>query len=247
VQLLAPPVTHPDRAPPVEEDPRRERVGADREVGPLHRRAQIRIGGAAALTPADRHLEIAEALLLETVHVVGQGVTGLPAGLEPGGVQGVLQQAAARRERSVRAAIVVAATGAALGALEVRQHVAVAPARCPLALPALVVERVAAHVHHAVDRRGAAEDLAARGVQAAAVQLWLALGVVAPVVLRHVHRDRQRARHLDPHRAIGAAVLEQQHLVAAVLGQAVREHAAGGAGADDEVVDGFLRHDLSPQ
>src|SRR6202034_3717442 len=108
-----------------------------------------------------------------------------------------------------------------------------------LLLPVLEIERVTAHVHHAVDRGGAAEHLAARGVQAAAVEMRLGLGPVAPVVALHVHRDRERTRHLDPQRAVRAAVLEQQHAVAAVLAQAIGEHAAGRAGADDHVVERF--------
>ena len=76
-----------------------------------------------------------------------------------------------------------------------------------------------------------------RAVSAAASQERLGFGCVLPIVLRHVHRDRQRAGHLDQHGFVGSAVFQQQHRVRAVLGQAVGQHAPGGAGADDDVVE----------
>ena len=68
---------------------------------------------------------------------------------------------------------------------------------------------------------------------------------VAPVVGAHVHRDRERRRHLDQRPEIGAAIFEHEHAVLAVLGQAVGERAAGRAGADDDVVG--LKHRTAPQ
>ena len=86
---------------------------------------------------------------------------------------------------------------------------------------------------HPVGDVGSAVDAHA---QAAAVEMGLGLGLVAPVVAGHVHRDREGARHLDEHRAVRAAMLEQEHAVAAVLAQPMGEHATGRAGADDDVV-----------
>ena len=65
----------------------------------------------------------------------------------------------------------------------------------------------------------------------------LRLAAVAPVVARLVERDRQRARHLDEHRPVGAAIFEDQHAVPPVLAQPVGKHAAGRARADDDEVE----------
>src|SRR6202007_729656 len=79
-------------------------------------------------------------------------------------------------------------------------------------------------------------------------KMRLRLAHIAPVIARHVHRNRERARHVDEDRAIGTAVPEQEHLEAPVLAQARGRPAAGGAGADDHIVEAFtvLLHIVSP-
>ena len=146
-------------------------------------------------------------------------------------------------QRTLAAAIAIAALLAPLRAPEIRQHVCIAPSRRALRLPSFEVERIAANVDQAVDRGGAAQYLAARRVHAPAVQMGLRLRVMEPVVARHVHRNRERRGHLDEHRPIRAAVLEQQHGAAAVGAQPIGQHAAGRARADDHVIEFFdLRH-----
>ena len=49
----------------------------------------------------------------------------------------------------------------------------------------------------------------------------------------------KRRRHVDEDRAIGAAMFEDEHAVAAVLAEAIGEHAPGRARADDHVVEGI--------
>ena len=122
-----------------------------------------------------------------------------------------------------------------LGLDEVRQHVGVAPAGRALRLPGVVVERASAHVEHRVHRARAAERLAARDEQRASVDVRLGLGREVPVELG-VELLREGRRDLDLQRAVLAAGLEQQHAHRGVLGEAVGEHAAGRAGADDHVV-----------
>jgi hypothetical protein len=46
-------------------------------------------------------------------------------------------------------------------------------------------------------------------------------------------------RHVDPGIRIARPGFEEQHGRAAIRGEAVREHAAGGPGADDDVVEGI--------
>src|SRR5207253_4998296 len=148
---------------------------------PIYCGPKIRVGCAAAAAAAHGHVHLPEALLPEAVHVGGERVAGLAAGLEPRRVQRILEPAAPGGERALRAAVFITAAGAPLGALEVRQNVAIAPPCRALPLPALEVERIAAHVDEPVDRGGAAEHLAARRVQPPAAEVRLGLGVVAPV------------------------------------------------------------------
>ena len=162
-------------------------------------------------------------------------------------MQRVVGLAVARVQRPVAATVGIAALRARLGALEVGQHVAIVPLRGALGCPALEIEWVTAHVHHAVYRRRATENFAARGMQLAAVEMDLWLGEVTPVIFRTVHRNRQRARHLDENRSIRTAVLQQQHFRGPVLGQTIGKHAPSRTGADDDVVKNFISHERGPR
>src|ERR1051326_6550477 len=64
--------------------------------------------------------------------------------------------------------------------------------------PEIVIGRVAAHIHHAVDRAGAAQDLAARMVHAAAFELRLGLALEHPIDRRIGKEPRIADRHMDP-------------------------------------------------
>ena len=138
-------------------------------------------------------------------------------------------------QRAARAVELRRAARVVLGLDEVGQHVAIAPAGRALRLPGVVVERAAAHVQHRVHRARAAEALAARDVQRAAVYVRLGLGRVVPVELG-VELVGERRRDLDVQRAVAPAGLEQQHAHRGVLRQAVGEHASRRARADDHVV-----------
>ena len=215
--------------------------GAHGEVWTLHRRTQVRVRRAAAPPATHRHVEAAESFLLEAIDVGSQRVAGLASCREPHGMQRIFQRAIARLERSRIAAIGVAALGARFRAAEVRQHRRVVPACGAFCFPTLVILRIAAHVHEAVDRGRAAEDLAARRVQATPAEAGLRLGEVTPVVLLHAHRNRERGGHLYEDRAVGTADLEHEDAVLSVFRQPVGEHAARGAGTDDDVIERLSR------
>src|ERR1700691_5760619 len=68
--------------------------------------------------------------------------------------------------------------------LEARQQVIPAPAVEPKLPPMIVVRGLAAHVDHGIDRGRAADDLAARIVEAAAIEPRFRLGLEAPVRAR---------------------------------------------------------------
>ena len=230
-----------DRPLAVEDHSFSERAGDHGQVDAAPRRLQVGVRRRGADPVPDRHVHGAEALLLVAVVVRGLRVAGLLAGLDEGAVQRVLHPVAvAGAKRPLGAAVRVAAAGPGLGLAEVGQAVAVGPAGRALGLPLVEVAGVAAHVDHAVDRGRAAQHLAARAVEPAAVQVGLGLGLETPVVARHVHRDGERGRHLDEDAAVAAPRLEQQHAGAHVLAQAVSQHAAGRAGADDDVIEALL-------
>src|SRR5450432_438076 len=81
-------------------------------------------------------------------------------------------------------------------------------------------------------------------MKAAIAEIRLRLAFIAPIVFLGVHRDRQRARHLDEDRTVGTAIFEEQHAGAAILGQSVSEHASRRARPDDDIVETFaaFRH-----
>ena len=217
-------------------------MGEDRQVRPLHRRPQIGVGGRPAHAVLHRHVEPAEPLLPLPVEVGADGVAGLPSGLDEGLVERARFQAARRRERPVAPPPGVAAAAKALRAAKVGKDIRIRPAFGALLLPSLEIERVPADVDEAVDRRRAAEHFSAGAIDPAAAEMRLGLGAIAPVVGARIHRQRQRRRHLDDQRPIGPAVFEREHGRSPVLGQSIGQHAAGRAGADDDVVEGLLAH-----
>ncbi|MHC2409557.1 hypothetical protein ACVJGC_002148 [Bradyrhizobium diazoefficiens] len=141
------------------------------------------------------------------------------------------------RQRAVAAVILVGAARLALGLLEIGQHVVIAPAGVAALAPAVIVLVLAANIEQAVDRARAAQRLTARLEHLAPLQLGLRLGLVHPVDRLLLEQLAVAERHVDPDVGILRAGLEQQHAVLAVRRQAVGEHAAGGAGADDDVVE----------
>ena len=239
--LAAAPIPHARGAAAVEHDAGREGMRHQRDAAARHRRMQVGARRTPAAAAMHRHVHAAEAFLLLPVDVLGRGIAGLARRLQPRRVQRVAHRAVLRVQRPVGAAPGIAAFRPRLGAAEIRQHVAIGPALGALAFPPVEVERVAAHVDHAVDRGGAADDLAARRVDAAAAECRFRLGLVRPVVFRHVHRNGQRARHLDQHGTVAAAELEQADR-AVVLAQPVGQHASRGARADDDVVEFLIVH-----
>ena len=65
----------------------------------------------------------------------------------------------------------------------------------------------------------------------------LGLRLVLPVDLRVGERESVADRRLDPKARVRAAGLEDEHAIAPARRQAIGEHAARGAGADDDVVE----------
>ena len=133
----------------------------------------------------------------------------------------------------------VGAARVVFGALEHRQHRVPRPARIAGRRgPFVVVARRAARVAHRVDRARSAEHLAARPPQPAVRERGFGLGVVVPVDALVVDELGEPGRHVDERMPVAAAGFEHEHAMRGIRAEPVRQHAAGGAGADDDVVVG---------
>ena len=100
----------------------------------------------------------------------------------------------------------------------------------------IVIGGLAAHIDHGVDRRRAADHLAARIIEAAAVEARLRLGLEAPVRARIADREQIADRNVKPDPIVAAAGFEDEHALVGVGGQPVGQQAAGRARADNDVI-----------
>jgi hypothetical protein len=179
----------------------------------------------------------AHAFLVLAVEVGVQRIAGLCRGFHEVGAVAV---GAGRVHHVQRAAAAVQAAGATLvvlGLQEVGQHRVEAPAGIALGGPVLVVFALAADVDHRVHRTRAAQCLAARLVAAAPVQAGLRHGLEAPVGEAGLAHQREAGRAVDQHAGVAFARFEQAHRDGRVFAEARRQHAAGRAAADDDVVE----------
>ena len=95
--------------------------------------------------------------------------------------------------------------------LEDGADVVPAPAGEPELAPVVVVLGLAAHRDHGVDRRAAADHLAARVFQAAPVQAGLLLGLEHPVRPRIADGKQVAHRNVEPDPVVAAARFQEQH------------------------------------
>ena len=223
-------------------------VREHRQVRAVQVRGQVGLGCAAALSIDVGDLVLEAAVLLCAVVVRAARHALVFAGLQKGLVQLAWRTQVHHVQRPALAVKVVADVFVVLPADEMRQHVAVAPAHIAQAGPVVVVRRIAAHIQHGVDRAGATEGPPARLVAAAAVHLRVALAFQAVVQLARLGHDRHHPRrHLDQRLVVRPASLHQAHAGGRVLAQAGRQHAAGRASTDDDVVESVFKvgHDVS--
>jgi hypothetical protein len=218
---------------------RRLRTGPEREVGPAHAdRAQEGLGRIPAPAALLVDLEVAHAVVVAAVEVGAGRQPGLHRGLGPGVEQVPAQALLLDAPLAAGAVPWVGAAVVVFMALEVGQHRVPGPACIAGQLgPLRIVAPLAAHVDHAVDAGAAAQRLAARVAQRAAVQAGIGLGLVAPVGARVADAIQVAHGNVDPVVAVAAAGFDQQHALGGVGTQAVGQQAAGGAGADDDVVE----------
>ena len=235
-RLAVLPPAHAGGAPAVERQRFDEAAGFEPQIGAIERgleeSARRRHAPAALLVD----VKGAAAFVVAAVEVGD----GFDAGLFGGGAERVEQIPAHARRRygpfaadGMRGAF---AHEVIFVPLEKRQHVVPAPAGESELAPMIVIGRLAAHIDHGVDRRRAADHLAARIVQAAPVEPRLRLGLEAPVRARIADREQIADRDMKPDPIVAAAGFEHEHALVRIGGQPVGKEAAGRAGADDDVI-----------
>ena len=263
---LALPERHAHAGASVELEARVERLGDDHQVAALVATLQERMQERLRCVPADAPLlidfEVAATRRVTAVEVARAGNAGLFRGVakrvEDFPVQTLLLDPPLAAVTVETGALRVQGRGlvtpfdhlrverpVVLALAEKRQDVVPTPSGVAGGGPVVVGVPMAAHVDHAVDRRRAAENLAARIDQATAVEAGLGLGAKAPVGARIVDAVEIADRDVDPCVIVHAAGLDHEHREARVGGQAVRENAPGGARADDDVVEGAGRRHVS--
>ena len=205
-------------------------------------------GSAAAPAVPLRCVESRNALRLIAVQVLRAPLAGLLASVEESIEQRAFEAALADTERTRSAAPVVGAAVAGLAGLEVRQAPGVAPFRqAKLVSPTIVVERMPTHIDHRVDRRRAADDLAARHVDGPVEKLRLRLGHIVPVDARIEVGTIDAGRDMDHELVIHGAGLEDENTILRIGAELGCQHAARRAGANDHIVVArCLGHRLSP-
>ena len=232
-------VAHADRTLAVEQHRGGARIGAYLQPAGRLRRMQEHTRRRMPPAAMDRALEIADALLpvaavvvgaARDPHADGAGDERLADRMDPVDVG----------DRQVALAAMDAVIGDAdppLGALVVGQHVDIAPAAIAALRPTVEVGALAAVVDHAVDRAGPAERAALRGGDCPTAAALGRLGLELPGEVRVEQHLDEAGRHVDVGMPIRRAGFQHADRRARLLGQPVRQHRAGGAAADDDVVE----------
>jgi hypothetical protein len=213
-------------------------VGADLDIRPLAGRTQERRRGGDAAAVLDGALDVGHALLDGAVIIGVAGDAERHSAIHEGLAQRVLPLHRGHVQAAVAAAILlVAGADAFLHPLEVRQHVGIAPAAIAHLRPGVEILTLAAVVDMAVDRGRAAERLAARRIDAAAIGVGPRLLLVAPIDALHVEGLDEAGRQMDVGVPVARPRLQHAYRDRRVLAEAAGQHAAGRAGAHDHIVE----------
>ena len=225
----------PGRAAPLHHDARRHRARLDPQVLQAARAPQIRLRGRGAPPPGGRDLVGTRAFKRGAVIVGVGGDARLLGCLDVGARQRVHRAVHIRhRQRPVAAAMRAGAARPFLQPAKDGRDIVPAPARRGRG-PLGVVIRVPAHPDHRVDRGRSAQNLAARPVDGAPVQLRLGLGRVFPVEPCVVEYLAIAQRDINPRVPPAAARLQQQHRFSGAR-QPGGQRGPGRSRADDDMV-----------
>ena len=218
-----------------------QRVSAHREVAELANRLHVSARRRPAFALALGDLVEPEAVLPLAVEIGVGAQLQRGCGIDEGVAGGVGVLLVGDEQRPARAVEVVTPALVRLGALEIGEHVVIAPAGAALGRPVVVIPAVAADIDHRVDRRGTAQAPPARLIAGAPVQPLLRHRLVA--IVRVLEQEGHEARRLHQNVVVAPARFKQTHPARAVHRETPRDSAARAATADDDVVETF--HDLS--
>ena len=141
----------------------RKRALFDGEIGPSPRRVQIGEGSALPPPLRDGHLRHADTFLPHPVQIRVIGQSDLAGRFDHFFKQGHLMAwRIGNTQRAISAAQRVIAAIIAFHALEDGQNIIPTPTAITQLRPVVIILRLAAHEHHAIDGRCAAQHLAAR-------------------------------------------------------------------------------------
>src|SRR5262249_1107416 len=178
------PPKHADRTAALEYDALRQTFGLEPEIAAMKHRLEKGGGRRPALAALLIDMKCAAAPVIAGVEIGNR----FEAGLFGGGAECVKQVPMHARgfdPQFAAGAVQCALTEKVVFVfLEKRQHVVPAPPGKPKLAPMIVVRGLAAHIDHRVDRRRAADRLAARIVQASAVEPLFGFGLEAPIRTR---------------------------------------------------------------
>jgi hypothetical protein len=220
----------------IEEDALGGCMGDDAQIGPIADGFQEGAGGTEAHAVLLVDLEIAGALIVAGIEILACRNTEFGGGFSHRIEDRPAQTLALDAQRPATAMACIVVEIVILRAAKQRQHVVPAPAGIAHLAPAVVVARLSAHVDHAIDGGTAAENLAARVEQRAAVEARLFCRAIAPVGARIADAVEIADRDMHPMVIVAAARLQQQHPVFRIHAQPVGEHAAGRTGTDHDVI-----------
>ncbi len=167
----------------------------------------------------------------------------MPASMHACSIRSAMRHLYGWSDTCRRAAIAVEFVGTArvvLRLAEVGQHRLPVPALAATLTPLIVIGVIAAHVDHAVDRAGATENLAARLIHDAVVEVRLRLGIEHPVHSRIDEGLGVTERNVDPRVGVLAAGLQQQNAMTTGFGKPGGEHTARRTRASHNEVVGVL-------
>ena len=214
-----------------------QHIGEHRQIRAPHGRPQEGLRGAQANARPLVDLKAGGSEIVAAIEIRDLRDPALLGGIAPR-VQQSPVQALFFHPPFTAGAMNVAGTGVmVLAAFEHREDIAPRPAGIAQCRPCIVVARLSAHVHHCIDRRTATQHFAARIEYRSAVQAGAGLCAVAPVGARIADAIQVAHGDVNPDPVVLAARLQQQHPDLGIGREAVGEQAAGGAGADDDVIE----------
>ena len=231
----------------VEHDAAHQDAGANGEILPSARRAEIGCRGADAPPPCiDRLLAAGKAFSLFARQIVRFGKASRLCGRHH-----LVMQEMRRIDRPDRHGPAGAMPGAlappaVLQLAEIRQHVRKGPAARAHLRPLIVILGMTAHGEHAVDRARTAHHPPARQRHFSAAEMGLRLGPVGPVELGMRHRLEEGERHLQEDVIVLPTSLEQQDIGPGVFAQPRSHDTACTARAHHDIVENLFCHSRSP-